>query len=90
MGEQNDQARNRIIDGQASSEEAERFIGDLEGKLVSALNEAASATNRLAAHKKAAEGLVRMLPRIAGEDDKATRATLANQAIEQHQATAGE
>jgi hypothetical protein len=90
MSDQHDQVRRRIIDGQASADEAERFIGDLERKLVSALEEAASATNRLAVLRNADAALMRTLPRIAGEDNRLTRLALAEEAINQHEATAGD
>lgn len=85
-----ERTRQQIIDGQASRAEAERFIVDLERALASALDEAASATTRLAQHKTAAAELVRGVPRIAGEDDRLTRLDLAQEAIDQHEATAGE
>lgn len=97
MSERQDHVRQRVIDGRASPEEVQGFIVELERALESALEavdnfstEAASATNRLARHMEAAADLTRMLPMIAAEDDRLTRLTLAEEAIDLHEASVGE
>lgn len=79
MTEKESEVRRQIIAGEAAPEEAERFVADLENAVVSALEEAAAAKNRLARHMNAAAELTRTLPQIAGEDDRLTRLTLAEE-----------
>lgn len=97
MNDRQHDARQRIIDGNASAEEAEAFIVDLESALESTSKavddlsaKAVSALDRLARHKNAAAELTRAVPKIAGEDDRLTRLELAQEAIEQHERSAGE
>lgn len=93
----NNDMRQRVVEGQASREEVEAFIVELEKERELALaavdkfsNAAVEANNHLASHVNASADLIRALTRIAGENDRMSRLKQAQEAIDNHERAAGD